>query len=377
MPAVPAESGEVVTAAAYDPSAVRQWLATLHGNSQGWAWIGSTHDRFRGRAYDTTDPAWIDTAARYVDQLDAAGAAGIYLRTTTLTHRPTEGRGGDTASHALPGLAADLDIAGPGHKTGRLRLPLPPNAAAAVAIVDEAGLPDPSYWVHSGGGLYPWWILDRPHHITDPQRAARFTTRWQDVIRAAAGRLGWHYGPIGDLSRILRIPGTVNRKAGMDAPALCRIVRDTGRRYTLANLHGAVQDAEAAMPAQPKPQVRTIVPRATGGDLKPWDDYEARTDWAAILEPHGWTLSHEQGRVRYWCRPGKRRGEGHSASTGKDPARDRLWCFTDATEFEPNRTYTKFEAYALLETRGDHKAAGRELAKAGYGSQQEKTQVAA
>lgn len=361
--------------ALYDPAAVRDWLALIHGNgSTGHVWVGSHHDRFRGRPFDMGDKRWLTRAAYYVDHLNNTGTSGIYLRTTTLRTPPEQGRGGDHDSLTLPGLAADLDIDGPGHKTDRLPLPLPPDADAAMAIIDETGLVTPSVWVHSGGGLYAWWLLDQPHPIADTARAGRFTARWQDTIRDAANRLGHHYGPVGDLSRILRIPGTVNRKPSMPAPAPCRIVADTGRRYSLRNLHDSLADAIAANPHVVAPvnvTYRASTPNA-GGDLKPGEAYEQQTDWADILEPHGWTLHSRRGRVRYWTRPGKDRRDGFSASTGRAADRDRFYPFTDATEFEARRPVTKFTAYAILEHRGDHVAAARELARAGYGAKRER-----
>ncbi len=355
--------------ALYDPAAVRDWLHLIHGESTGWAWIGSTTD-FKGRTFNTADRYWIQRAGAYVDQLDRAETSGIYLRTTTLKAPPREGRGGDSDSLALPGLAADLDIAGPGHKT---RKPLPPNATAAVHIIDETGLPEPSLWIRSGGGLYAWWLLDQPHTINgDLATIQRLASRWQAVITATAERLGWSYGSVGDLSRVLRIPGTVNRKPAMPEPRPCQIGHATGRRYSLANLEGALTDA---LSAQPEPDVdRTPYqgPTSRGDGLTPWHDFENRTDWNQILPRHGWTLHHGQGRIRYWVRPDKEPRDGFSASTGKDPARDRLWVFSDATTFEPNRPYTKFEAYAVLEHGGNIKAAGRELRRLGFGDDNRK-----
>ncbi len=352
-------------ATTYRPDTVRDWLTTIHVRSAGWVWIGSTHDRFKGRTWNTANPDWIDQAAAYVDHLDHADAAGIYLRTTTLRCQP-ERRGGDHDSLTLPGLAADLDIAGPGHKTGNLALPLPPSQEAAELIVAESGLLTPSLWVHSGGGLYAWWLLDTPHPIGDTAKAGRFTARWQDVLKAAAGNIGFHYGPVGDLSRILRIPGTVNRKVA-DAPTACRIVSDTGIRYTLSDLVTNLHDAETALPPAPPIAVFTPRPTPAGGDLRPGEAFEQQTDWADILEPHGWVLHHQQGRTRYWTRPGKERRDGFSASTGRAVDRDRLYVFTDATEFVQHKPYTKFSAYAVLNHRGDHTTAARELARAGYG----------
>ncbi len=375
--------------AAYDPVAIRNWLNLLHGQSVGWVWIGSTHDRFKGQAFDTARRGWAEQAARHVDQLDRTGTPGIYARTTTLTTNPEKGRGGDSDSLSLPGLAADLDIAGPGHAvigceggstcahltvTGKRKhssrvLPLPPDREHAEAIVTESGLLDPSLWIHSGGGLYAWWLLEQPHPITDTARAGRFTARWQDVLRAAGERLGWHYGPVGDLSRILRIPGTVNRKPGMTEPVTCQVIDDTGRRYSLANLRDNLNDAIAAVPT-PEPVNVTYRPARSIDDnnLRPGDDFEQRVDWREILEPHGWQLVRRIGQTRYWVRPGKERRAGQSASTGRNSDRDRLYVFTDGTELPQNKPLIKFAAYAHLAHGGSFTDATRELRRLGFGS---------
>jgi putative DNA primase/helicase len=103
------------------------------------------------------------------------------------------------------------------------------------------------------------------------------------------------------------------------------------------------------------------------GGVKPGEDYEQRTDWADILTPLGWRLLGQHGNTRYWQRPGKT-DPGPSATTGHADDRDRLYVFTTSTEFEAERPYTKFGAYALLEHGGDHSAAAKELRRRGYGS---------
>lgn len=99
------------------------------------------------------------------------------------------------------------------------------------------------------------------------------------------------------------------------------------------------------------------------GDLTPWNDYRQHTTWADLLAKAGGTALGNG----YWCRPGKSAADGHSAHEldgGK-----LLHVFTDAwPPFKPGETYNLFEAYTLLEHRGDFKAAGRALAKLGFGS---------
>lgn len=136
-------------------------------------------------------------------------------------------------------------------------------------------------------------------------------------------------------------------------------------------LHAALRDVlhrepEAATPA-PRP---TPTPR-NGDNVTPGDDFEARTTWDEILGPHGWTRTRQDGSGWAWTRPGKNPREGISATTGKDPERDRLYVFSSSTEFTPDTPYTKFGAHALLNHSGDHTAAARQLAKDGYGTPNE------
>lgn len=106
---------------------------------------------------------------------------------------------------------------------------------------------------------------------------------------------------------------------------------------------------------------------ANAGTVSPGDDFEAHTDWAEILEPHGWLLESRHGAERHWTRPGKERRDGASATTGRAGDRDRLYVFSTSTIFESEVPYTKFGAYALLNHGGDHRAAAQELVRQGFG----------
>lgn len=107
---------------------------------------------------------------------------------------------------------------------------------------------------------------------------------------------------------------------------------------------------------------------SSNNGTKPGDDYENKTDWKDILEPHGWTLIFTRGQTRYWRRPGKT-DPGFSATTGHATDRDRLYVFTTSTEFTHENPYTKFGAHALLNYGGDHSAAARALKNEGYGTE--------
>ncbi|MBG0830533.1 bifunctional DNA primase/polymerase [Planomonospora sp. ID67723] len=110
------------------------------------------------------------------------------------------------------------------------------------------------------------------------------------------------------------------------------------------------------------------------GSVSPGDDYNAKTSWDEILGVRGWTRIYtDSAKVTYWRRPGK--NHGISATTGRNGA-DNLYVWTTSTEFEQERPYDKFGAYAHLEHAGDHSAAARALQARGYGVRVEPTRPA-
>jgi putative DNA primase/helicase len=107
---------------------------------------------------------------------------------------------------------------------------------------------------------------------------------------------------------------------------------------------------------------------ATG--MRPGDDFENQVGWddEMLLGGAGWKALYTTGHTTYWRRPGKE-DAGISATTGRDPARDRLYVFSSSTEFDTEQSITKFKAYAVLHHHGDVKAAARELRRRGFGEQ--------
>ncbi len=104
---------------------------------------------------------------------------------------------------------------------------------------------------------------------------------------------------------------------------------------------------------------------------RPSDTFNQQSTWPEILEPHGWKrLSLAGDGWENWCRPGKM-PTGTSASITPDG--ELLHVFTSSTIFEPDRSYSKFSAFALLnhaddEGNVDWKRAASQLAKNGFGT---------
>jgi len=100
-----------------------------------------------------------------------------------------------------------------------------------------------------------------------------------------------------------------------------------------------------------------------GGD-RPGDDYNRRTTWAALLEPHGWMIVFDRDDVSYWRRPGKTCGV---SATTNFAGSDLFYPFTSSTIFEADKSYSKFAVYAVLEHDGDFSRAALALYRQGYG----------
>ncbi len=99
------------------------------------------------------------------------------------------------------------------------------------------------------------------------------------------------------------------------------------------------------------------------------DDFNQRGNWHDILTRHGWTMVHaDSNGTGHWRRPGKREG-GTSATTDYE-GRGLFTVFsTNAEPFEGGKTYSRFQAFALLACGGAMQFAVHQLRNLGYGPQ--------
>jgi len=101
--------------------------------------------------------------------------------------------------------------------------------------------------------------------------------------------------------------------------------------------------------------------------LTPGDDYNAKVTWEQVLEPLGWSKVYTtRDKVSAWRRPGK--NDGISATTNH-AGNDKFFVFSTSTQFEAERSYSKFAIFTLVEHGGDFTASARALRAQGYGEQ--------
>ncbi len=399
-------SGYPVSAAVgaqFDPTQVQHFIGlTYPAAVAGKLHISSTGD-YVGQQFDRAD---VDGLTGYVRQLDQGGRRSIYLRVTT--DRPGLGagkRGGAADSVELVGLWSDLDFGQAGHNHDPSKhdgLVLPPNEQSAREIVEVAALPEPTVWIHSGGGLYAWWLTELAISAAEVGLGAlaQLSQRWQGALGAGAKSLDFHYGTgVSDLARVLRLPGTVNRKVTGD-PRPCRILSDDGPRYSLDALRSVLDAAEhvlgigqqkrkpaplQAVAGSARPTAAQFMESDAGklwapvapGTGSPFDDFETRTDWADILCPVAWIeVARQSDGTRQWVRPGKD-SAGISATTGRAHDRDRMWNFSDNAGLPVQEPMTKPYVYAFLNHGGDMQAAAAALYAGGYGARDQGEEMGA
>lgn len=320
-------------------SVVLEWLDRLYGNSPGYFTVCAfDHGRIVSTKWYATSE--LARAARTIEH--AAESYDIYVSVATHVEPQTgKSRGSTKTVQSIAGFWADLDIGTDGHKAATF--PNPKDEAEALSILD--GLPEPTAVIHSGGGLQAWWFFDEPWVFNDATEAASASDAWQRLLVERAEAKGLHVDSVGDLPRILRVPGTANHKLAAPRPVELRTGDGPAHPVVELSALGPVRTASDALRA----------PDALGSPLGSWAD---------ILTPHGWTevgVRVTDGAT-LWRRPDKT--EGHSAVT--DPyGVPVLVNFSSSSDLPtgPGQKLSKFKVWAHLNFNGDEKAAKAALAR--------------
>jgi len=161
--------------------------------------------------------------------------------------RTRQTRTNDTAT-ALNFIALDVDLDNGKHAADNY----PETEDKALELLRDSGVPEPSLIIHSGGGLYPVWLLDQRFEIETPENRDRVSQIWvgfEARVREYFDSKGYRLDKISDLARILRVPGTLNIKT--DPARLVRLYRpDNGKRFSISELAKYVPQTPKAASGQ-------------------------------------------------------------------------------------------------------------------------------
>ncbi|RPE44131.1 hypothetical protein EDD90_7361 [Streptomyces sp. Ag109_O5-1] len=324
----------------------------------------------------------LNHAVAWILDQDRAGVEGIYCRVTTVNSRfPLGTRGSARDSVAMFGLWSDIDFGNSLHKAENL----PASADEARDIPRFGGLPEATREEHSGGGLYHWHEFDRPVVIGKDitfDEAVEVSSAWQSIYLSGAKRMGVGYGTgVKDLARVLRVPGTINRKPGRPQ-AMCRVVRDGGPRYSLEQI------LELAARLAPKPTKRTPPPvtarperpkgTQTWGGRGPMEILGDHACCGEILEYVGATYAEQYpGSCSYcgsacqrWYRPGWADGcsrDGVAVHKGGAAVTIRTDNFPGVTPSAVGHVLSPGQLFAALHHGGNESEASRDIIRAAHG----------
>lgn len=126
--------------------------------------------------------------------------------------------------------------------------------------------------------------------------------------------------------------------------------------YTIARIFHVEQE-ETVKKERKQAESET---RSQGGSTA--EDFCERGSWEDALP--GWQYIFSKGDTHYMRRPGKERD---ISATINYMGLNLFHNYSSSTPFKPNKSITKFQAYAITHHGGDGKAAARELYRLGYG----------
>ena len=269
--------------------------------------LGFSSDEYLSIGYHSLDTPFRSTvcspdlALRTLDQIP--GDADIYFGVSPVQGpaRESSGRGVAKDVTRLSALIADLDV-----KPGGC-----PDLDVAHAIIDELSVildSRPAAITLSGGGLHPYWPIRDGYRVSNADLEA-ILKQWGDLVRTTAAKHGVKkIDSVFDLSRMLRVPGSYNRKRMSDAgvPQLVVCRRDQGVPLTLNEITTILEPYHRTAHGRDPHPVRnrhssadwplsTVTCKYVSVMIEAWSNPDEIPSGAAR---HPWFLSQ---MVRLWC----------------------------------------------------------------------------
>jgi len=208
-----------------------------------------------------------------------AETTDVYVALAVSGHKGTEYERFTRENAAgIMGLWADLDIQDvDAHK----KFNLPPDLDAVRDLMKGAGV-EPTILVHSGHGVQAWWLFHEFWEFEDDEdrnEAQRLSEAWNTTLRIRAAERQWTVDSTFDLTRIFRIPGTINYKV-TDKPVPTKILDfDDTRRFNPTDFDEFLVDEVSAQQWLNVTPTRNYI---VDGDLKfdpsanpPFEKFEA------------------------------------------------------------------------------------------------------
>lgn len=188
----------------------------------------------------------VDEAAQKVDQL-ADEPYDLYCGCclSPQDYGP-KARGDAKDVSAIPAMWLDIDIHYEHSKAGKH---YPPNYETAAKLVNLFPL-KPTMIVSSGHGFHFWWVLDKLwvfENHGQREQAAKMMFEFIRTFKWLFQKEGYSLDSVFDLSRVLRPPGTYNRKHGAKLPVFFYQEPNDERLYSIFEINKALTDFQEAI----------------------------------------------------------------------------------------------------------------------------------
>jgi hypothetical protein len=230
----------------------------------------------------------------------------VYAGMVGLSQAPEgEGRGSSALRDAGGCLWMDVDCVAPGRGKANLFETIDEALTAIDATGQALGLGSADVVVNSGWGVHVAWLLSEPVPPLHLSIAIRM------IENALSERSGRHVDHVGDATRVLRIPGTLNRRGG-DGPdalpvTLERCIEDRRRSWDSIRFALGITDSVLAKTVHEATTQRGGTAFSFEGRalLDAPSLFEMTTSWRDVLLPFGWTCVGTNDSEESWIRPGK------------------------------------------------------------------------
>ena len=158
----------------------------------------------------------------------------------------------------ITSLWADIDVGKEGHKKESEYK----NSQDALDFIG-AFSPKPSVIVHSGNGFHLYWLLKQVVEIKWPEDVGRIENILRGLIKAVKGDTG-----TGDISRILRLPGTKNCKDPGDPKDVNIYKINPSLKYELKKFEEYEKEGDSILTIIDRQITLGTIPEVTFEDLQ-------------------------------------------------------------------------------------------------------------
>lgn len=170
---------------------------------------------------------------------------GMYLLASLPTGPAARGKFENVGG--LVAFYMDVDYLSDSHKGKGY----PPSRDSALALVREA-LPahKPSMVVNTGNGVHCYWLLKSPWRFPDDAdekaRAQKYLQDLQYTVREKARERGFTFDSTFDITRVLRVPGTLNHRNPQNPKPVTLLYCDDACRYAPEDFDGYLLESPSA-----------------------------------------------------------------------------------------------------------------------------------